>query len=86
MMTGWPCDERGTVNGPRDRRFVLNNGVVLPCIPMAEHDLHDLVSPVVAKVVLDDLLAAHILGFSIIEGCNDVPCRTPVGHQIERGE
>src|SRR5207302_322810 len=73
-------------SGKQARRFVPDNGLVLPRIPMAEHDLHEFVGPVVAKVVLDDLLAAHILGFSVIEGCNDIPCRAPLGHQIERGE
>ena len=53
---------------------------------MAEHDLHELVGPVVAQVVLDHLLAAHVLGFAVIERGDHVPGRAPLGHQIERGE
>ena len=53
---------------------------------MAEHDLHELVGAIVAQIVRDHLIAAHVLGLAVIERGDDVPGRAPVGHQIERGE
>ena len=92
-MTGWPCGERGTVNGPRERknrpwwsrrctlsgcgeeaaRLVLDDGVVLPGVPVAEHDLHELVGAVVAQIVLDHLVAAHVLRLAVVERGDHVP-------------
>ena len=72
--------------GEQARRLVLHDGVVFPAIPMAEHHLHEFVGAIVAQVMLDHLLAAHVLSFAIVERCDHVPGRTPVGHQIERGE
>jgi hypothetical protein len=73
-------------DGEEADRFVLNDGVILPAIPMPEYDLHELVSMIVAQVVLDHLVVAHVLGFAVIERGDDVPGRAPLGHQIERGE
>ena len=72
--------------GKQARRLVLDDGVVLPGVPMAEHDLHELVGAVVAQVVTDHLVAAHVLRFAVIERGDDVPGRAAVRHQIERGE
>ena len=66
--------------------LILDDRVVLPAVPMPEHHLHEFVRPIVAQVVLDHLLAAHVLRFTVIERGDDVPGRAPVGHQIERGE
>ena len=72
--------------GEQPARLVLDDRIVLPAIPMPEHDLHKLVGPIVAQVVLDYLLAAHVLRLAVVERGDDVPGRAPVGHQIERCE
>src|SRR5439155_24792588 len=66
-------------------RLILDDRVVVPAVPMPEHYLHEFVRPIVAQVVLDHFLAAHVLRFTVIERGVVVPCREPVGHQIERG-
>ncbi len=72
--------------GKQARRLVLDDGVVLPGIPMAEHDLHEFVGAVVAQIVADHLVAAHVLRLAVIERGDDVPGRAATRHQIERGE
>ena len=72
--------------GEQAGRLVLDDGVVLPGVPMAEHDLHELVGAVVAQVVRDHLVAAHVLGLAVVERGDDVPGGAPLGHQVERGE
>ncbi len=64
--------------------LVLDDGIVLPRVPVAEYDFHELVSPIVAQVVPDDFIAAHVLRLAVIKGRDDVPSRPPIGHQIER--
>ena len=51
-----------------------------------EHHLHELVGLVVAQVVGQVLLAAHVLGLAVVDGGHHVPGRAPVRHQVERGE
>ena len=72
--------------GEEPARLILDDAAVLPGIPMAEHDLHELVGAVVAQVVLDHLVAAHVLGFAVVERGDHVPGRAPLRHQVERGE
>src|SRR5215831_2409690 len=52
--------------GEQACRLVLHDGVVFPAVPMAEHHLHEFVGAIVAQVMLDHLLAAHILSFAIV--------------------
>ena len=66
--------------------LVDDDGAVVPRVPMPEHDLHELVGPVVAQVVLQVLLAPHVERFAIVDRGHHVPGRAPVRHQIERGE
>src|SRR5262245_53844153 len=70
-------------DGEESGRLVLNDGVLFPAVPMAEYDLHEFVGAVVAQVVLDHLLAAHILGFAVVERGDDVPGRAALRPQIE---
>ena len=65
--------------------LVLDDGVVLPGVPVAEHNLHELVGPVVAQIVLDHLVPAHVLGLAVVERGNDVEVGA-LGHQVEGGE
>jgi hypothetical protein len=67
-------------------RLVLDDRVVLPAVPLPEHHLHELVGPIVAQVVLDHLLVAHVLSLAIVERGDDVPGRAAPSHQVERGE
>src|SRR5262249_14701137 len=73
-------------DGEEAGRLVLNDGAVFPAVPMPEYDLHEFVGAVVAQVVLDHLLAAHVLGFAVVERGDDVPGRASGGHQIEGRE
>src|SRR4030095_12814101 len=59
--------------GEQPARLVLDDRVVLPAIPMPEHDLHEFVGPIVAQVVLDDLFAAHVLSLAVVKGGDDIP-------------
>ena len=72
--------------GEQAGRLVLDDGVVLPGVPMAEHDLHELVGAVVAQVVIDHLVAAHVLRLAVVERGDHVPGRAALRHQVERGE
>ena len=73
-----PCKKSG--------RLVLDDGVVLPGVPMAEHDLHELVGAVVAQIVGHRLVAAHVLRLAVVERGDDVPGGAAARHQIESGE
>jgi hypothetical protein len=72
--------------GEQTARLVLDDRVVLPAVPLPEHHFHELVGPIVAQVVLDHLLAAHVLSLAIVERGDDVPGRAALSHQVERGE
>src|SRR5215469_1271934 len=50
---------------------------------MAEHDFHEFVGAIVARIVTDHFVTAHILRFTIVERRDDVPGSTAAGHQIE---
>src|SRR4029077_10626083 len=49
-------------------------------------DVHELVSAVVAQIVGDRLVAAHVLRFAVVERGDDVPGGAAPRHQIEGGE
>ena len=53
---------------------------------MAEHDFHEFVGAVVAQIMLEMLVAPHIVGFAVVHRSDDVPGGAAVGHQIEGGE
>ena len=53
---------------------------------MPEHDFQELVGAVVARIVLQDGIAAHVVGLDVIERGHDVPGRAPVAHEVERRE
>lgn len=53
---------------------------------MAEHDVHELVGPVVACVVLHVLALAEIPGLAAVERGHDVPGDAALEHQIHRRE
>ena len=72
--------------GEQSGRLVLDDGVVLPGVPMAEHDLHEFVGAVVAQIVCDRLVAAHVLRFAVVERRHYVPGGAAARHQIEGGE
>ena len=79
---------RCTLSGWANSPVVLScdDGVVLPAVPVAEHDLHELVGAVVAAVVLEMLVLAHVGGLAVVDRGHDVPGRAPVGHQVDRRE
>src|SRR6516225_10596767 len=69
--------------GKQSARLVLHDGIVLPGVPMAEHDFHEFVGAIVARIVTDHFVTAHILRFAVVERRDDVPGSTAAGHQIE---
>ena len=53
---------------------------------MAEHDLHEFVGAVVAQIMLEMGLFAHIERFAVIDGSDDIPCGAAACHEVEGGE
>ena len=50
---------------------------------MAEHDFHEFVGAVVAEVVREMGVLAHVERLAVVERGDDVPGRAPAGHQVE---
>ena len=67
-------------------RLVHDERAVLPRIPVAQHDLHELVGAVVPQVVRHMGIDAHVQGLAVVDRGDDVPGRSAAAHQIERGE
>ena len=53
--------------------LVDDQRAVFPGIPVAEHDLHEFVGAVVAQVVLEMLLAPHVVRFAVVDRGHHVP-------------
>ena len=53
---------------------------------MAKHHLHELVGAVVACVVLQMLVVAHVQRFAVVHRRDDVPGGAAASHQVERRE
>ena len=53
---------------------------------MAEHDFHEFVGAIVAVVMFEMGVLAHVVGLAVIERGDDVPARASARHQIEGGE
>jgi hypothetical protein len=66
----------------QSRLLVDDQCVVLPAIPAAEYDLHEFVGAVVARVVSEMHLAAHVLRFTVVDRRHNVPCRTAAQHVV----
>ena len=45
---------------------------------MAEHDLHEFVGAVVAAVMLEMFVAAHVVRFAVVDRGDDVPAARPL--------
>ena len=72
--------------GEAAARLVEDQRVVFPGVPVAEHDLHELVRPVIAGVVPHVLVAAEIGGLAAVQRGDDVPGGAALQHQIHRRE
>jgi hypothetical protein len=72
--------------GEQAAGFVLYDRVVFPRVPMPEHNFHELVGAVVARIMADDFLAAHVLRLAVVERGNDVPGGAAAGHQVKRAK
>ena len=55
--------------------LVDDQRAVFPGIPVAEHDFHELVGAVVAQVVLEMRVLAHVEGFAVVDRGHHVPGR-----------
>ena len=72
--------------GEAAARLVHDQRTVFPGVPMAQHDFHEFVGAVVAVVMFEMGILAHVVGFAVIERGDDVPSRASARHQIEGGE
>ncbi len=61
-------------------RLVLDDRIIFPRVPVAEHYLHELVGPVVAHIMAEHFVAAHVLRLAVVERGDDVPGRAPTCH------
>ena len=50
---------------------------------MAEHHFHELVGAVIAEIMFEMGILAHVERLAVVERRDDVPCRAPAGHEIE---
>src|SRR5260370_1142613 len=64
--------------------LVDDQGTVFPGIPMAEHDFHEFIGAVVAQVMFEVMVLAHVECFAVIHGRDHIPGGPAVGHQIQR--
>ena len=55
--------------------LVHDQRAVFPGVPMAEHDFHEFVGAVVAVVMFEMGVLAHVVGLAVIERGDDVPGR-----------
>jgi hypothetical protein len=51
---------------------------------MAKHDFQEFVGAVVAVIMLEMGILAHVVGFAVIERGDDVPGRAAARHQVQR--
>jgi len=72
--------------GEQATSLVYDKGAVVPRIPVAEHDFHELVGPVVAQVVRHVGVNAHVQRLAVIDRGDHVPGGSAAAHQVERGE
>ena len=66
--------------------LVDDDRAVVPGVPVAEHDFHEFVGAVVAQVVLQMGVLAHVERLAVVDRGDDVPGRAAVRHQVERLE
>ena len=59
---------------------------VFPGIPVAEHDFHEFIGAVVAQIMLEMRVLAHVVGFAVVDRGDHVPGGAAAGHQVEGGE
>ena len=65
---------------------VGDDGAVVPGVPVAHDDFHELVGAVVAAVVLAVGGVAHVQRLAVVHRGDDVPGGAAVGQQVEGGE
>jgi len=66
--------------------LVEDDRIVLPGLPVAGDDLHELVGAIIARVVLEVLLLAEVRRLRVVQRGDDVPRSTPADHEVERRE
>ena len=69
--------------GKQIGRFINDERIILPTVPMTQHNLDKFIGPIVAEIMIDGTFAAHILRFSIIQRGHNIPGDTAMGHQIK---
>ena len=66
--------------------LVHDQRIVLPAVPAAVDDFHELVGAVVAQVVREMHLAAHVLRLAVVDRSHYVPCGATAQHVVHRLE
>ena len=66
--------------------LVDDQRAIFPAIPVAEHDLHEFVGAVVAQIVLEMGLLAHVERFAVVDGSDDIPRGAAACHEVEGRE
>ncbi len=72
--------------GEHAARLVQDDGVVFPAVPVAEHDFHELVGPVVAEHHVLDGLRAEVGRLGVVERGDDVPGGPAADHVVKGRE
>ena len=64
-------------------RLVDDQRVILPGIPVAEHDFDEFIGAIIPRVMRHHLGMAHIRRLAVVQGGDEVPRCPPLAHQIE---
>ena len=76
-----PSDLAGI--GENTTLTILDDGVITPGIPMRQHHFQEFISAVVAQIMFQMIIRAHIMRFTIIQRCHHIPGRAPAQHVIQ---
>ena len=66
---------------PRKSPFRVLDRAVLPGIPMAQHDFHELFGAVITQIVGENFALAEIGRLGIVERGDDIPGDPPAEHR-----
>ena len=62
--------------------LIHHQRIVFPTVPAAQHDFHELIGSVIARIVFHMDLAAHVVRLAIVHRGDDIPGRAPAQHVV----